>query len=507
MARDQRPPGAGPALRPAAPADTSREDSRLDRSSDLTDAEAPPALPAASLAAGAAAQAVATSSIPGHDSYREIWALSWPVMLGQVLVNAVSLIDIAMVGRLGSGALAAVGYAAQFFFLVQSVLFAVGFACVALMARSIGAEDPDGARRALAASLEVAVVTAFALVGAILVSPHTLLGWLGAPPEIAERTVPYLVLLLGSSILLSLAMTFESGLRADRDPRTPMWIALVVTVVKVALNLVLIFGAAGFPRLELVGAGIATAVSQTVGVALFVTVVIRALPGSALALRLADFGQALPLLRPVIRLALPGVGERLAMNLALLAYFRILAEYGPVAIATYTVGIRILSFSWIPGTGFGTAAATLVGQALGAGEPDAATRAGWRATRLAIGVALLLGAVCAGAREELSGLFTRDPELIAELGPFLLCLALTQPFLQSHFTLGGAHRGAGDTFTPFMAALVGNWVMRVPLAVLFAYGLHLSIVWVWYALSVDHLTRTAWLAWSFRRLRWRRPAA
>jgi Na+-driven multidrug efflux pump len=205
----------------------------------------------------------------------------------------------------------------------------------------------------------------------------------------------------------------------------------------------------------------------------------------------------------VVRLALPGVGERLAMNLALLAYFRILAEYGPIAIAAYTVGIRILSFSWIPGTGFGTAAATLVGQALGANAPDAATRAGWRATRLALGVAVVFGTLCALAWEDLSRLFTSDPALIAELGPFLLCLALTQPLLQAHFTLGGAHRGAGDTWTPFIAALVGNWVMRIPLAMLFGYGLHSSVVWVWYALTLDHLARASWLAWSFRRQRWR----
>ncbi len=100
-------------------------------------------------------------------------------------------------------------------------------------------------------------------------------------------------------------------------------------------------------------------------------------------------------------------------------------------------------------------------------------------------------------------LFVDDPATIETLGPFLLCLALSQPFLQSHFTLGGAHRGAGDTWTPFIAATVGNWALRVPLALLFAYVLRLELVWVWYTLMFDHLTRSAWLAWSFRRGRWK----
>jgi putative MATE family efflux protein len=419
----------------------------------------------------------------------------------------VSIVDVAMVGRLGADAMAAVGYATQFHFLAQSVLFAVGFACVALMARAIGGGDPTRARQALAASLWVAAVTALVIVVAVLAAPRLWLGWLGAEPGVTELTIPYLNLVLGSSLLLAVAMTLENALRANRDTRTPMWIATVVAVVKILLNALLIFGTLGFPRLELVGAGLATLGSQLVGLLLFGAAARRAPESSPLALRPRDLREARPLLREVVRLSLPGVGERLAMNLALLAYFRVLAEYGTVAIAAYTVGIRLLSFSWIPGTGFGAASATMVGQALGAGDPRAAARAGWHATRLAVGVALLLGALCVVARTPLARLFIDDAATVATLGPFLLCLALAQPFLQAHFALGGAHRGAGDTWTPFLAAAAGNWALRVPLAVLFAYVLELDLVWVWYALVFDHATRTAWLAWSFRRGSWLRARA
>ena len=125
-------------------------------------------------------------------------------------------------------------------------------------------------------------------------------------------------------------------------------------------------------------------------------------------------------------------------------------------------------------------------------------RAGARLA-LAIGIAIPLGALCALAREPLGRLFTDDPATIETLGPFLLCLALSQPFLQAHFALGGAHRGAGDTWTPFIAAAVGNWVLRTPIAFFLAFVLHTDVIWVWYALTIDHLARTAWLTWSFRR--------
>jgi len=235
--------------------------------------------------------------------------------------------------------------------------------------------------------------------------------------------------------------------------------------------------------------------------------VVRAPAGSPLALRPRDFVAGRRLVSDVLRLSLPGLGERLAMNLGLLAYFRVMAEYGTVAIAAYSVGIRVLSFSWLPGSGIGAAASTLVAHALGAGDGDAATRIGWRATRLAVLVAIALGVVCGLASEPLARFVVDDAATVAALAPFLLCLAWSQPFLQAHFALGGAHRGAGDTFTPFLAATAGNWALRLPLACLFAYVLELPLVWIWYAILFDHLTRTVWLAWSFQRGRWRHARA
>ena len=301
-------------------------------------------------------------------------------MLSQGLLNVVGLVDIAMLGRLGSDAVAAVGYASQLFHLSQSVLFAVGFACVALMAHAIGAGDMARARAALGAALIVSVAAALALTAVMVGASATLLGALGSSPVAIAAGVPYLRLIVASSLMLAVSMVLEFGLRADRDARTPMLIVGIVTIVKLALNGVLIFGAFGAPRLELVGAGLATLISQAVGLVLFVAVVVRAPADSALGLRARDLPATRSLIPEVVRIALPSVGERLANNFALLAYFRILSGYGSVAIATYTVGIRLLSFTWIPGVGFGTAASTLVGQALGGRDPAAAARAGWQPT-------------------------------------------------------------------------------------------------------------------------------
>jgi putative MATE family efflux protein len=475
---------------------------------DLGDPEAGPSLPSTTLAAAAAAGAAAAAAstagraaaVPGTG--REIWRLAWPVMLSQVLVTLVGLVDIAMVGRIGPRAQAAVGYASQFFALSQSALFAVGFACVAVMARAIGGGDTERARRALAGSLLLALLVAVSFAGLVLAAPRTVLAFLSAEPEVIELAVPYLRLVMLGSLLMSVALTLENALRADRDTRTPMRVAVVVTSVKLGLNALLIFGLLGFPRLELVGAGLATVGSQVVAVLLFCSVALGLPRGSPLALRRRDFAASRRLLPELFRIAVPGVAERLVMNLALLSYFGVLGQFGTVAVAAYTVGVRILAFSWIPGTAYAQAVATLVGQSLGAGDRAGATRSGWRAAKLALATAVVLGLVCAFAREPLARLFTDDADTIATLGPFMLCLAIAQPFLQLHFTLGGAHRGAGDTWTPLVAAFVGNWVFRVPLSFLASEIAQLGLVAVWAVLILDHVARAGWLLVSFRRGRW-----
>ncbi len=216
----------------------------------------------------------------GADSFAEILRLAWPVMASQVLLNLTGIVDRMMIGRLaddGGAAvpLAAVGYATQLFHLIHSTLFAVGLACVALMARAIGARDAARARHAFAGSVQVsaAVTGVYALL--LFFGSEQALALLGAEPSVVQVAAPYLELMVVASLMLSFTMIAECALRADRDPRTPMWIAIAVAGAKLGLNALLIFGYAGFPRLELFGAGVATAASQALGLGLYALVLLR----------------------------------------------------------------------------------------------------------------------------------------------------------------------------------------------------------------------------------------
>jgi len=315
--------------------------------------------------------------------------------------------------------------------------------------------------------------------------------------------VPYFRLSIGSSMMLAIALTYESGFRAAKNTVTPLWITGVVMAVKLLLNALLVFGLWGFPRLELVGAGAATVAAQAVGLGLFLWASSRGPTRRVLRLRVDDFRHIRRVLPQATRISLPAVGERVVLNLAVMTFFALIGRYGEEAVAAYTVGIRILSFSWIPPSAFSIAASTLVAQALGAERPREAERAGWRATRFSVLVALVLGLLYALFREPLGSLFTDDPGVIAAMSPFMLVLALVQPVMGLHFTLAGALRGAGDTVTPLLSAGLGNWGLRVPIAFAFARLLQLELAWVWSALIFDHLARAIWVTWAFRYGRWR----
>jgi putative MATE family efflux protein len=408
------------------------------------------------------------------------------------------------VGRLGRDAVAAVTYTTQYLNLAQSVLFAVGMASIALMARAIGANEPPRARAAFGASLLVCGGVAGLFTVIVLLAPDTLLTLLGAPPHVVALGASYFQLTLGSVLLLAISITVESGFRACRNTRIAMLIALAVTIAKTGLNALLIFGTLGFPRLELVGAGLATLVSQVLAVGLFVWAARSGPHADVLRLGSADLAHARAQLRPMSRIALPAIGERVVLNVAIMTYVTVLGHYGTAEVAAYGIGTRLMSFSWIPGTGFSVAAATLVGQALGAADAPGAERAGWRAARFALLVSIVLGLAFGVAREPIARLFTSDAGVVTALGPFMLLLALAQPAMGVHFTLGGALRGAGDTWTPLVAATLGNWGFRVPIAFVASAGMQLGVVWVWTALIADHFMRALWLTWSFRRGRWKK---
>jgi putative MATE family efflux protein len=439
--------------------------------------------------------------IGARHSARTILALTWPVVLGQLMANAVPIVDLLMLGKFGTPTLAAVGYASQFVMLAQATLMAIGAACVAMMARAIGAQDLTRARQAFAACLLLALGVTGLFTAITLAFPRGLLHLLAVNESVVHLAVPYFRLTLAAAPLMAIAFTYEHAFRSTRDTLVPMLIAATTAVVKVSCNCLFLFGLFGLPQLGLIGAGLATFVSQLLGAWLFLYAS-RRHRSSVVRLRLRDLHAPIAMLREAFSVAWPAVGERFVMNAAMLVYFRFLGGYGVAAVAAYNVGVRILAFTWIPGLGLSVAAATLVAHALGAGDAALARRVGVIALRIGVAISIVLASLFIFCRVAIARWFSTDPAVIAALDPFILLLGVGLPFLVTHFTLAGALRGAGDTLTPLWAAALGNWVFRVPLGYLVAQVLGLPLFWVWSIMVVDHVARAAWLSWAFRNGNW-----
>jgi putative MATE family efflux protein len=293
-----------------------------------------------------------------------------------------------------------------------------------------------------------------------------------------------------------------SALRATGDTRTPLMIGLVVNVVNVILNYVLIFGALGVPPLGVRGSALASAIAFTTGGAIGVVLLARGKLG--VRVDRADLRPDRQIMLRIVRIGAPTGVESFAMQMGFLVYLVFASTYGTPAVAAYFIGVRILAFSFLPGIGFATAAAALVGQNLGAGAPDRAAAAGFVATNMAVRFMSVTGLVLFVLAGPIARLFVDDAAVIEDTRWFIYMLGLCQPFMAVDYALGGALRGAGDTRFPLMTLFAGLYGFRLAFGWLVTHALGLSLPWLWAVLIGDYGVRAALKTWRFRGRAWQR---
>lgn len=184
-------------------------------------------------------------------------------------------------------------------------------------------------------------------------------------------------------------------------------------------------------------------------------------------------------MRRVLTIGYPTAAEQVLMQIGFFFYLMFAARYGTSAVAAYFIGVRILALSFLPGFGFAAAAAALVGQNLGANDPERAERSGWEANRLAMYLMSAAGVLIFVAARPIAALFVNDTAVVDDAVSFIYALAAAQPLMGIDYTIGGALRGAGDTRFPLITVFVGFYGCRLTCAYLAAMVLHLSLPWVW----------------------------
>ena len=438
---------------------------------------------------------------------RELFRQAWPLVLLNLSRTFMFFVDTALVGRLDEASLASMGIIGPISYTLLSVLTALSTGTLATVARAFGEKDPAKQRRSAAAGLVLAALAGLPLtLGGILLLPEMArLFPIEGAPEATGMARAYLRIEGAALFFICLDLAASGILRGVGETRVIMAASIGANVVNAALDAVLIFGLLGAPRMGVVGAGLGTAIAQTLQAVVLVGVLWTRFSPLRLdlrALRAVDR----PALARLLRVTGPAVVEPMVLQSGFLAYTKIVTLLGATSLAAHRAALAVESLTFMGAYGFVMAGSALVGQTLGQGRPDRAAAALTICARLTAGVMSSVGLFFLAVPYVFVGIFVEGPELAGAAGLAADCLriaAVEQPFMGLAMALAAGLRGAGDTRSPVAVAVLGVWMVRVPLAWALAFPAGLGLHGIWITMIVDWAVRTLILAFLVKRGRWK----
>ena len=396
----------------------------------------------------------------------QVLALAWPVMAEMALGTITQMVDMAMVGRLGSAAIAAIGLSMQPFSLFMTIFSAISVGSTALVARFIGAKDKDNAAHALGQSLLVAMTLAALLSVISYIWAGPIIGIMRPEDDVLEIGVGYIRFLAPGFFFMLSGMMASGALRGAGDTKTPMKINIMVNLLNPVLNYLFIFGHLGFPALGVNGAALATTLARSIGGLTFLYFLTSG--KTPLLLTRNNINHIdWPMLQRIFRVGIPAAIENLVIRTGQMLYARTVSGLGTVYYAAHAIATNAESISYMPGFSFAAAATSLVGRNLGANDPETAKESGYTAWRMGCLFMGTMAVVLFLFPGMLMRIYTDEIEVI-EAG--IVCLritALTQVPMATSFIFSGALRGAGDTRFMLYVSALGTWVIRLGLSQVF----------------------------------------
>lgn len=447
-----------------------------------------------------------SSASPGDPgSLRaEVWRIAWPSVLTFSLMTTNSILDRMFVGQLGRDAMAAAGVGGQINFLLVSLSMAITVGTTALVARFTGAEEPESVVRATGQSLALGLLSGLLCMMAVFIGLGPLLHAMGIAPGAQAQCRAFLYAALPGTIPMFLANVLGAAFRGLGDTRTPLKVMLWVNVVHIAGDWTLMLGNLGSPRLGLVGGGIAMTASNVAALGVYGPLMRRSPLRHATDWR--HFRLMVGWAQRVLRIGLPAGFTGLLRVTSLMGFTGILARTAEKtnAVAALPIGMTAESIAFMPGFGFSVAASALVGQALGARDPDRAERYGWMASWQAAGIMSAMGLLFFVAAEPFARLFTSDPQVLPLAVRYLQIMAISEPMLAFGVVLTGALQGAGETVKPTILTAISFWVFRQPLAWLLALHFGYNTVGAWVAMAASTVLGGVMTILLFRSGSWKR---
>jgi putative MATE family efflux protein len=433
---------------------------------------------------------------------RAILLLAVPMVLEMVLESLFAVVDVAWVGRLGANAVATVGLTESMLSLVFAVGMGLSLSTTAMVARRIGEKHPEGAAIAAVQAIILGLVISVAIGVPCLIYAPQLLRLMGATPEIVAIGSGYTRICLGGSCAVLLLFLNNAIFRGAGDAAIAMRLLWVSNIINLILDPCLIFGWGPFPRLGVTGAALATFSGRSIGV---LYQFYRLMKGTERIRVLArQIRVHFDVLWRLVRVSLTGILQFAIAHTSWIGLVRIVSTFGAAALAGYTIAIRIVIFVILPSWGLSNAAATLVGQNLGAGKPDRAERAVWRTGLYNMIFLGSVGGFFALFAEPVVRLFISDPAVVP-LGTACLRIVSYGNIGYAYFmVMMQAFNGAGDTITPTIVNLFGFWLFEIPLAYVLAMPLGMKSNGVFFSIAIAESSMAAASAILFKRGKWKK---
>ena len=436
---------------------------------------------------------------------RALGLLAIPMMLEMSMESVFAIVDIAFVSRLGTDAVAAVGITEAVVTVLFAISIGLGMSVTAMVSRRIGARDADAAARVTGQALWIGALVSVAIGVTGATFAEDILRMMGASDEVVSTGKGFTAVLLGGSASIVYLFLLNAAFRGAGDATVALRSLWLANGLNIILDPCLIFGLGPFPEMGVTGAAVATTIGRGIGVLYQLWYLFDG--RGRLAFHLRHLKIVPSMIARMLIISIGGIGQFLVATASWIVIMRVVALYGSSAVAAYTIALRMLEFVWLPAWGLGNAAATLVGQNLGANQPQRAEDSAWRAARYntmfmaGVGLGLIVLAPM------IANLFSNDEEVVRIGTHCMRILGIGFPMYAVGMIITQALNGAGDTATPTVINIICFWLLQIPLAYWLATGLPMGPNGVFTAIVISESLLTVLGVIVFRRGRWKRRLA
>ena len=432
---------------------------------------------------------------------KAVFLLAVPMILELVMESTFALVDIYFVGKLGSSAVATVGLTETYLFILYSISMGLATAVTAIIARRTGEKNTEEAGETAIQSIILGIIASVPFAIAGIFYAKELLALMGADQWALEHGYRYTQWMLGGNFVIMLLFILNAIFRGAGDAAVAMKILWISNIINIILDPVFIFGFAFIPSYGIEGAAIATNIGRSTGVILQIWILFKG--SKHIQAKISEIRWNAKIMWNIFRTSIGGIGQMFVGMSSWIFLMRILADTGSEAVAGSTIALRIMLFTLMPAWGLSNAAATLVGQNLGAGKPDRAEAAVWRTGIYNMIFLIAVSSVYFFFNESLMKMFTDDKTII-EIGSSWLRILSYAYFIYGWWMVSAqAFNGSGDTRTPTLINIVFFWMIQIPLSYYLALDLNWQYLGVYWGVFISETSVGIFTLWLFTRGKWK----